>query len=210
MVDSSAGRNAEPALTRQRILAVSEDVLRRFGPAKANVADVARALNVSPGSIYRHFPSKAALREAVTRDWLERIHAGLDAIADADGPAPDRLARWITTLFEAKRASAREEPELFETYMSLVAEFGFVEVEHRNELVHQLERIIEAGVRRGELEVADPAIAATAVLSCSARFNHPLLAREWSDPGIDEALVAAVDLIVAGLARGRCRTRTRS
>jgi AcrR family transcriptional regulator len=200
MAGASSRRKDEPALTPQRILGATEDVLRRFGPAKANVADVARALNVSPGSIYRHFPSKSALREAVTRDWLERIHAGLHEIADADEPASERLAQWISRLFEAKRASAVDEPELFETYMSLVAEFGLVEVEHLNELLDQLERIVAAGVQRGEFHVADPATAARTVLSCTARFNHPLLAREWREPDIDAALAAALDLIIAGLA----------
>ena len=45
-------------------------MLRRFGPAKTTVVDVARALDVSHGSVYRHFPSKAALRDAVTERWL--------------------------------------------------------------------------------------------------------------------------------------------
>jgi AcrR family transcriptional regulator len=52
-------------LTAEQILEASEDVLRRFGPAKATVVDVARELGVSHGSVYRHFPSKAALRDAV-------------------------------------------------------------------------------------------------------------------------------------------------
>jgi AcrR family transcriptional regulator len=49
-------------LTREDILSAAEEVLRRYGPAKTNVVDVARALNVSHGTVYRHFPSKAALR----------------------------------------------------------------------------------------------------------------------------------------------------
>ena len=53
-------------LTPERILQAAEEVLRRHGPAKANVVDVARALGVSHGTVYRHFPSKQALREAVT------------------------------------------------------------------------------------------------------------------------------------------------
>ena len=55
----------DTVLTSERILETAEDVLRRSGPAKATVVDVARALEVSHGSVYRHFPSKAALRDAV-------------------------------------------------------------------------------------------------------------------------------------------------
>ena len=60
-------------LTAERILQASEDVLRRYGPAKATVVDVARELDVSHGSVYRHFPSKAALRDAVAERWLASI-----------------------------------------------------------------------------------------------------------------------------------------
>ena len=58
----------------------AEDVLRRFGPSKATVVDVARALGVSHGSVYRHFASKAELRDAVTRVWLARINDPLEAV----------------------------------------------------------------------------------------------------------------------------------
>ena len=34
---------ADAPLTRDRILAAAEDVIRRYGPAKATVVDVARA-----------------------------------------------------------------------------------------------------------------------------------------------------------------------
>jgi AcrR family transcriptional regulator len=53
-------------LTPETILDAAEEVLRRYGPAKASVVDVPRALDVSHGSVYRHFASKAALRDAVT------------------------------------------------------------------------------------------------------------------------------------------------
>jgi Aldo/keto reductase family/Bacterial regulatory proteins, tetR family len=88
----------ENALTREQILEAAENVLRRYGPAKANVVDVARALGVSHGSVYRHFTSKAALRDAVTERWLESISFPLEAVAREDGPAAERLQRWLDLL----------------------------------------------------------------------------------------------------------------
>src|SRR5687767_4386200 len=103
-------------LTSEQILEAAQEVLRRFGPAKATVVDVARALGVSHGGVYRHFPSKAALREAVLRQWLERFYAPVAQAAKAGGPAPARLRNWLTTLCEAKRHKALDDPELFATY----------------------------------------------------------------------------------------------
>src|SRR5512144_1748893 len=101
---------SEGPLTAERILEVSEDVLRRYGPAKATVVDVARELGVSHGSVYRHFPSKAALRDAVAERWLSEISAPLAAAAAAEGSAPERLRRWLDLLVESKQSRAREDP----------------------------------------------------------------------------------------------------
>src|ERR1700690_4525699 len=97
----------ETALTRERILEAAEDVLRRFGPAKATVVDVARSLGVSHGSVYRFFASKAALRDAVTKRWLERVSGPLAKIASEDGPAPARLRRWFARRIALKRGKPR-------------------------------------------------------------------------------------------------------
>src|SRR6266849_6429620 len=90
--------NDTMVLTPERILEATEDVLRRYGLAKATVVDVARVLDVSHGSVYRHFPSKASLREAVAKRWLDRVNAPLQKIADGSGPAPARLERWPRAL----------------------------------------------------------------------------------------------------------------
>ena len=110
---STASAQARPrgvndqALTAERILETAEDVLRRFGPAKATVVDVARALGVSHGSVYRHFPSKAALRDAVTERWLARISTPLAAVAAEAGPAPAAAAALARP---ADRRQAAEGP----------------------------------------------------------------------------------------------------
>lgn len=54
-------------LSRKDILDAAEKTLRRYGPKKTSVTDVAKELNMSHGSIYRHFPNKSALKEAVYR-----------------------------------------------------------------------------------------------------------------------------------------------
>lgn len=110
------------ALTAEEILVAAEDALRRFGPEKANVVDVARALGVSHGTVYRHFASKAALRDAVMHRWLARISDPLAAIAASDVAPPLRLREWFTTLRRLKRAKAGDEPELFATYNALASD----------------------------------------------------------------------------------------
>jgi AcrR family transcriptional regulator len=97
-------------LTEESILDTAEEVLRRYGPAKTTVVDVARALDVSHGSVYRHFSSKAALRDAVTRRWLDRISAPLDRVVHGHGDPTERLRTWVRLLADSKQGIAREDP----------------------------------------------------------------------------------------------------
>ncbi|WP_326560658.1 TetR family transcriptional regulator [Micromonospora sp. NBC_01796] len=192
---------ADTTLTSGQILEAAEDVLRRFGPAKTTVVDVARVLGVSHGSVYRHFASKAALREAVAERWLDRAHAPLPALTTADLPAPQRLRAWLTTLAAEKRGKALDDPELFATYMVLVNESSAVVEEHVQDLIRQLARIIGDGVADGDFDVSDVDRTARAVLQATARWHHPAHAAEWGEPGIADALEAVCDLLLDGLRR---------
>ncbi|HEY2205409.1 MAG TPA: TetR family transcriptional regulator [Pseudonocardia sp.] len=193
----------EGSLTSEDVLEATELVLRRYGPAKATVVDVARALKVSHGSVYRHFPSKAALREAVTRRWLDRAHARLAGIAEADGPAADRIREWLVALFEAKRRKALDDPELFATYSVLGRESSTVVDEHVHGLVDQLRTIIEQGVAAGEFAADDPERAAGAVFAATARFHDPVHASSWAHDGAQREFEAVCELVLAGLGAGR-------
>jgi len=97
---------ADASLTRDRILATAEDVIRRFGPAKATVVDVARALGVSHAAVYRHVATKAELRDLVVGRWVEATMPPLRAIAALPGPAPQRLRRLFDALIAVKRRRA--------------------------------------------------------------------------------------------------------
>jgi AcrR family transcriptional regulator len=183
-------------LDAETIMLATEDVLRRYGPAKATVVDVARALGVSHAAVYRHFPSKAALREAVTRRWLLRSYDELAAIAaDARLDPAERLEAWLLALFRAKRAAAATDPELFATYGALAEEHSAVATEHVANLLGQLETIIAAG----DFAVTDPAAAARAVFEATAAFHHPSHASEWNRPDREEVLAGVCLLILHGL-----------
>jgi len=189
----------EAALTADRILDAAEGVLTRFGPQKTNVVDVARALGVSHGSVYRHFASKAALRDAVTARWLERVSGPLKKIVAEDAPAADRLKRWFDALIATKRQKAKAEPELFATYHAIVSESREVVHAHVEELAGQVSAIIADGIRRGEFAAVDPDRTGKAIFYATARFHDPSYAAEWNDPGLDAVFEDMWTLILRGL-----------
>ena len=190
--------NEVVVLTPERILEATEDVLRRFGLAKATVVDVARALDVSHGSVYRHFPSKASLHEAVAKRWLDRANAPLAEIAEAAGPAPARLEKWLRLMFDIKYKKVCEDPEMFATYLTLAREACQAVKAHRERLVDPVAHIISDGVKQGAFQVADPKSAARAVFDATIRYHHPAHSEEWKDP----AHAARIDELLALLLRG--------
>jgi AcrR family transcriptional regulator len=169
------------ALTREDVLEAAEEVLRRYGPAKANVVDVARALNVSHGSVYRHFSSKAALREAVAGRFLDSMAAPLAGITDAK--------EWFDTLIATKRSRAQQDPELFATYVALAHESGDVVRRHVDHLIESLAAIV------------GDATTARALFLATARFHDPRHAASWGEPGIDEDFEAVWALVAQAIAR---------
>jgi AcrR family transcriptional regulator len=195
-------RSAPQPLTAEAILDTAEEVLRRFGPAKASVVDVARALDVSHGSVYRHFPSKVALRDAVTERWLDRVSAPLEEIAIRRGKASTRLREWLTTLATSKQTMSAQDPELFETFRELTVAAREVVDAHVDHLAEQLARIVADGMASGEFAEGDAGTIGRAVLVATARFHHPAHAAEWSDPALSAEFDAVYALILQGLLRG--------
>jgi AcrR family transcriptional regulator len=197
--------NEVVVLTPERILEVTEDVLRRFGLTKATVVDVARALDVSHGSVYRHFPSKASLRQAVAKRWLDRVNAPLQKVAESTGPAPARLERWLRTMFAIKHKKVSDDPEMFRTYLTLAQEACTVVKAHKDGLVDQIAEILSDGVKQGVFAVSDPKTSARAIFDATCRFHHPAHAEEWSEPELAARIDALLALVLKGLEAPRKR-----
>ena len=189
----------ELPLTRDRIVATAEDVLRRFGPEKATVVDVARALGVSHAAVYRHVKTKAELRDLVVQRWVDEMMPPLRALVARPGPAPKRLRQLFDSLIGVKRRRAAADPELFTAYRSLSAEAQSVAAAHLEELVRLGAAIIRSGIEEGAFHQVDPVAASQAILFATSRFHHPAHAMEWADPKLDVVYEDIWRLLMEGL-----------
>lgn len=192
-------------LTREQIVEAAEQAFRRYGPQKTNVVDIARALGVTHASVYRHFESKDALRDAVVAGWLDFTSGPLEAALFKKGPPDRRLRLWFDTLVRLKREYVKADPELFAVARTTVEASRDVVRDHINYLVTQIATIIADGVASGDFAVDDVETTARAMLSATSRFHDPMHAAEWDDPGIDKAYDAVIDLLMAGIGTGRAK-----
>ena len=189
----------ELPLTRDRIVATAEEVLRRFGPEKATVVDVARALGVSHAAVYRYVKTKAELRDLVVQRWVDEMMPPLRALVARPGPAPKRLRQLFDTLIGVKRRRAAADPELFTAYRSLSAQAQSVAAAHLDELVRLGAEIIRSGVEEGSFREVDPVAASQALFFATSRFHHPAHAMEWADPKLDAVFDNVWRILMRGL-----------
>lgn len=189
---------ADKPLTRDRILATAEEVIRRFGPAKANVVDVARALGVSHAAVYRHVATKAELLDLVVGRWVEATMPPLLAIAAKPGSAPKRLRQLFDALIAIKRRQADDDPELLAAYRALAAD-AHLAAAYLEKLVELIASLIRSGVKEGAFRTVDPVAAGRAMLFATSRFHHPAHAAEWADPAVDAAYNDVWKLLTDGL-----------
>lgn len=190
---------AKLPLTKEMILNSAEEVLLRFGPAKANVQDVARALNVSHPVIYRHYDSKAKLWDAVVERWLERAATPLNDILNEPLSPDIKLYRWLEASLKGKRQSAINEPELFAIYTTLAAQSREVLHQHVTHLIEEIIKIIKQGVDEGVFVKDNPKQTALAILNAFTRFYHPAHVNEWQNPNIDKEFNALWEILLKGI-----------
>lgn len=78
---------------RERILEVAKGAFTRHG-ADASLDDIAKQAVVGAGTLYRHFPTRDALIEAVYRSEVEKLAAAAPGFAATMSPV-DALRAWM-------------------------------------------------------------------------------------------------------------------
>jgi AcrR family transcriptional regulator len=84
---------ADAERNRDRILEVAKDAFTQFG-AEASLDDVAKQAGVGAGTLYRHFPSREVLIEAVYRTEVEKLAAAERTFAETMPPI-EALRAWM-------------------------------------------------------------------------------------------------------------------
>src|ERR1700745_2611220 len=93
----------KPDDTRARIMDTAEALFRRIGYAKTAVADIAAELKMSPDNVYRFFPSKNALIQAICQLFLGDLEERGWAVARSRGSAAERIERLIVAILAYHR-----------------------------------------------------------------------------------------------------------
>jgi AcrR family transcriptional regulator len=81
----------------QRLLDAAVAVFAERGADDVSLEEIARRAGVGIGTLYRHFPTRQALLEAVYRGQVDAMRAKADDLLRSDSPS-DALAEWLRAL----------------------------------------------------------------------------------------------------------------
>jgi AcrR family transcriptional regulator len=140
----SPGR-ADAQRNRQRLIEVAHRAFTA-GQDKVSLEAVAREAGVGIGTLYRHFPTREALVEAVYLAERARLCAAADELL-AEQPPELALRTWMDR-FADYLATKRE---MADALRALIASGAVTRSQAREELSTAARRLLDAGVAAGTL-----------------------------------------------------------
>lgn len=156
--------DVQPEAARRLMLAGVESFARR-GYHATTTRDIASGAGMSPAALYVHFPSKAALLYAISRNGHQQALALVrDAAAQTEEPVEgvrlivERFVTWHARRHTVARVVQYELHALPEKEFEVVADL-------RRGIERIVRDLIVRGLESGEFTVTDPGTAARAVLS---------------------------------------------
>ena len=184
--------------TRERILVVAERLFREIGYQKTTVADIAKALRMSPANVYRFFDSKKAINEGVACSLMGEVEAAARAIQARPGPAPARLRELLTTIHRMNSERYVGHSKLHEMVEIAMQEDWEVCVAHMELITTAIGQMIAQGVASGEFEAPNLELASMCACTAMMRFFHPqMIAQCATKPGV--SIDQMIDFVIAGL-----------
>jgi len=183
---------------RARILVTAERLFREIGYQKTTVADIAKALQMSPANVYRFFDSKKSINAGVACRLMGEVEQASKVIAAKQGNAAGRLRELLTTIHRMNSDRYVGDSKMHEMVAVAMEENWDVCKTHMLGITGEIANVIASGVASGEFHVPDAGVAAMCTCAAMVRFFHPQLIAESADkPG--PTLDQMIDFVIAGL-----------
>jgi AcrR family transcriptional regulator len=130
---------------RERLLEVAKEAFTRLG-ANASLDDIATQAGVGPGTLYRHFPTRDALIEAVYRTEVEKLAAAARDFAEAMPPI-EALRAWMLLFVDHIAAKQIIAPAL----NTLVGGPSKLYEGSRTQIRGAIDALVEPAIRSGDI-----------------------------------------------------------
>jgi AcrR family transcriptional regulator len=180
---------ADAKRNRERILETAKDAFTRDG-ATASLDDIARRSGIGNATLYRHFPTRDDLIEAVYRSEVEKLAAAEESFA-ATMPPLEALRAWMLLFIDHV-----SEKKLIISVMDTVPGGSIRLMEGSRSLIHgtfvtSAQRAIDSGDLRSDTDPNDFVRALIGIFHTTAL------------PGWEQSARRIVDILIAGSGSAR-------
>jgi AcrR family transcriptional regulator len=175
---------ADAQRNRERILKVAKQAFTRSG-ANTSLDDIAKEAGVGPGTLYRHFPTREELLQAVYRSEMEKLAAAEQRFAQTMAPL-EALRAWLLLFVDAIETKQIIAPAL-NTLIGDPKKVFAASYAQMQEAIHALvKRAIKSREIRRDVEPMD---LLRALVGVAYVPSHP----EWQ-----QSAKRLVDILIAG------------
>jgi AcrR family transcriptional regulator len=171
--------------TRARIMDTADTLFRRLGYAKTAVADIASELGMSPANVYRFFPSKIAIVQAICQRCLAELEGKVWSVARSRGSASGRLERLFLEILAYHKENLLTDQKVNDIVLVAIEENWDSILAHKEVVRTAIELILRDGIESGEFEPVDPRETSMLIMRSNVSFCHPLLIAEGLQDGRD-------------------------
>jgi AcrR family transcriptional regulator len=139
-------RVAEARRNRQNLIAVATRVFGSSSQKRVALEEIAKEAGVGIGTLYRHFPTREALVEAVYRDQVDRLRIGAQELL-ANHPPARALRLWMDLFVDW----AATKHGMIDTLRAMISSGRIESDQMRGELVAVVGMFLDAGERAGDI-----------------------------------------------------------
>ena len=160
--------NVQPGQISERIIAAALQLFTQRGYFSTSVPDMARAAQVSVGSIYHHFKDKEDVARALYLGLTVGLQEALEKIALDNATAHDRCRAVMTTLFELTESN-RDAME----FMLYAKHRDFLPSERpvcSSKPFETMRAFVQSGMENGEIRNMDVMVATSCLFGGAIRL----------------------------------------
>jgi len=186
--------------TRAAIVEVAERLFRTMGYQKTAVADIARELRMSPANVYRFFPSKAAINEAIATRLLDTLSAHILAIARGPASPPDRIRQIFQVLHGKMVQLFFHEKHMHDMVGAAMQEHWGVVGAYIHDIDTAIRHVVMDGQAAGVFDRALDAHDFSRLMhAATVHFCHPTLIEQCVDEDLPAMAAGMAELVLRAL-----------
>jgi AcrR family transcriptional regulator len=187
--------------TAKCILDAAAKRFLHYGYGKTTMSEIAADCNMSPGNLYRYFPSKLDIAETFARVLRgEHLETLKRAIADPALSPPDALRALLRTKFKLAYERWHDRPKAYELSAEILTQRPEFAVEWEEAEGKVIAEVLRRGQETGLWERRDALHIAKIIQDTVFRFTSPAVFHEGDCDTLSAELDEVIDLILDAFA----------